>query len=587
MMSPVRYFLCWIGFLALGCIAHAQDVVVEAFLDATEISLGESTRISIRINSNTEADISIPHIPDVTVRHAGVSRSTTIINGVVSTRNTHSYLLTPEKPGTHTIPPFTVSIKRKEHKTQPLTLSVLPSSQKRDPELEGIAFIQIGMEKSTLYVGEKTRVRLNLFTLMTARIEQIRSIPEISNDAVMLNPLGNSPQQATTDIEGKRYQVFSWETTLTALKRGLTTLEASAEIDVLTPTQRRSQGFPQSLFDDDFFGTTYTRTPLRVFSNTIELDIRPIPPAPEGKVFSGAIGKFGFTVEASPTELTAGDPITLTLKVTGTGNFDRVFHDGLTASDGWKIYSPQSTFTPSEKMPLSGEKVFRQAIIPTDPRIPTIPSLSFTYFDPDKQDFVTIENKPIPIQVKAAPGQVIESPTENPASDPESGNNPPDPSTRLVDLAVSLDRAYSSYKPVTYSVWFWVLMLIPILVVPLATYVPPAIIGKLRGPDNRKKKTMLHLEKEMEKALQSKNKTAYLEAASAYSCQILAEKWKVSPLSITTADIKFRCGNRYPGILTLFTNREVLHYAGMPERDLDMNALHQGLQSEWQTLQSI
>jgi len=573
--------------MAFGSLAHAQDVVVEAFLDSTEISLGESTRISIRISSSTEADISIPHIPDVTVRHAGVSRSTSIINGAVSTRNTHSYLLTPEKPGTHTIPPFTVSIKRKEYRTQALTLNVLPSSQRKDPELEGIAFIQIGMEKSTLFVGEKCRVRINLFTLMTARIEQIRSIPEISNDAVMLNPLGNSPQQATTEIGGKRYQVFSWETTMTALKRGPTKLEAIAEIDVLTPTQRRTQGFPQSLFDDDFFGTSYTRTPLRVFSNTIELDIRPIPPTPEGKSFSGAIGKFGFEVDASPTELTAGDPITMTLKVTGTGNFDRVFHDGMKASDGWKIYAPQSSFTPSERMPLSGEKVFRQAVIPTDPRISTIPALSFTYFDPDKQDFVTIENKLISITVKAAPGQVIADTAATSDSDTEDAATGLDPSTRLVDLAVALDRAHSSFTPVAYSVWFWLLMLIPIIVIPVATYVPPAIIERIRRPDNRQKKTLLHLEKEMDKALQAKNKTAYLEAASAYSCQILAEKWKVSPLSITTADIKFRCGTRYPGILTLFTNREVLHYAGMPDRDLDMNALHQGLQAEWQSLQSI
>ena len=40
--------------------------------------------------------------------------------------------------------------------------------------------------------------------------------------------------------------------------------------------------------------------------------------------FSGAVGQFKFTAEGNPNRVKIGDPVTMKMKVTGSGNFDRM-----------------------------------------------------------------------------------------------------------------------------------------------------------------------------------------------------------------------------------------------------------------------
>jgi hypothetical protein len=63
--------------------------------------------------------------------------------------------------------------------------------------------------------------------------------------------------------------------------------------------------------------------------------VLPLPSANRPVDFSGALGQFTIAAEASPDHVTAGDPITLRLTVTGEGNFDR-------ESSGLLINSPDN-----------------------------------------------------------------------------------------------------------------------------------------------------------------------------------------------------------------------------------------------------
>jgi hypothetical protein len=40
--------------------------------------------------------------------------------------------------------------------------------------------------------------------------------------------------------------------------------------------------------------------------------------------YSGAVGQFVFDVKVKPTEVALGDPITITLQITGEGNVDSI-----------------------------------------------------------------------------------------------------------------------------------------------------------------------------------------------------------------------------------------------------------------------
>ena len=102
-----------------------------------------------------------------------------------------------------------------------------------------------------------------------------------------------------------------------------------------------------------------------------------------------------------------GDPITLKMKITGQGNFDRVTTNGLASSAAWKSYKPNARFEPADRDGFAGTKTFEQAIVPNMAGASEIPAVSFSYFDPDTRSYVTKTTSPIPIEI--GPGSATAS----------------------------------------------------------------------------------------------------------------------------------------------------------------------------------
>jgi hypothetical protein len=138
-------------------------------------------------------------------------------------------------------------------------------------------------------------------------------------------------------------------------------------------------------------------------SKAIELTVKPLPPnAPPN--FSGAIGTFTMTADAKPKTVQVGDPITVTSTITGRGNFDRMNGPALEDERGWHKYPPSSKFRQDDDVGMSGEKTFEMVIAPNEKK-PAVPPLVFAYFDPVKENYVTLRSDAVPIQVEggAAP----------------------------------------------------------------------------------------------------------------------------------------------------------------------------------------
>jgi hypothetical protein len=96
----------------------------------------------------------------------------------------------------------------------------------------------------------------------------------------------------------------------------------------LTVTEKASRPRDPSgnaFFDDSFFDNFFGNTVQKQVTLTSEADtvnIHALPSANRPADFSGALGQFTVTAEASPDHVSAGDPITLRLTVTGRGYFD-------------------------------------------------------------------------------------------------------------------------------------------------------------------------------------------------------------------------------------------------------------------------
>ena len=143
----------------------------------------------------------------------------------------------------------------------------------------------------------------------------------------------------------------------------------------------------------------------------ITLEIKGTPEQGRPVDFTGAVGKFTFTLSATPTQVQQGKPITLTISIGGKPL------EGIAGPDLMKHPELKSRFDYAKDELVGdierGRKVFRRAIFPKQPGEQTIPRISWSYFDPKNEKYVTRMSQPIPITVDPpAPGSQAITPAE-------------------------------------------------------------------------------------------------------------------------------------------------------------------------------
>jgi hypothetical protein len=108
------------------------------------------------------------------------------------------------------------------------------------------------------------------------------------------------------------------------------------------------------------------------------------------------MGSFNFSLEAEPREVKTGDPITLKMTITGSGNFNSVNPPEFKPGDNFKVYEP-------DIRQAQASKTFEQVIIPKNENITEIPEVSFSFFDVTTGEYKTLTKGPIPIKVNPLP----------------------------------------------------------------------------------------------------------------------------------------------------------------------------------------
>ena len=195
---------------------------------------------------------------------------------------------------------------------------------------------------------------------------------------------------------GETYNVLTWETTLAGIKEGRHQLSFSLEASLLVPQKRSSRSlfggggmFDDPMFNDPFFDSFfggYQRRPVTVTSPPVVFNVMPLPAAGRPEAFSGAIGEFDLQVSANSRAIEVGEPLTLTMAISGQGNFDRVEAPAFPDSPDWKTYSPTATFAGDQAdHATSGTKRFEQAIVARSPAVTRNPRPLLQLFRPRQE----------------------------------------------------------------------------------------------------------------------------------------------------------------------------------------------------------
>jgi len=491
MSTPRRIFIAVFGIIATAQFARADSPSVTAVLNSSEAALGETVHLEIRVAGAHGADAPENIMVDgLEIRRTGTSQRIEMNNLNLTSSVIYDYTVMPLRAGRFTIPPQTIRVGNNSLRTPALTLNVAdapgrssgarPGRDAAAASASSLVFAELIVPSKTAYVGEIVPVQIRMGFDPRVRPRLVEP-PEITGQGFTAQKLQQSGENTET-ISGRPYEVVTFKTAIAAARAGkfeIGPVKAKAQV-VVPRRQSAPRSRPRSPFDlldqddpfsDPFFSNPFSqrgeRRDVEIKSEPVALEVKPLPKnAPPS--FSGAIGNFTMTTDAKPKTVQVGDPITITSTISGRGNFDRVNAPVIEDERGWHKYPPSSKFKQDDEVGLSGTKTFEMVLSPNDKK-QGLPLLAFSYFDPVKEQYVTLHSEPIPINVQggAAVAQNAGA-AQSAAPTPSTGTaRPPVPTaTKQQDILYQLTerpRAAESFAPIYTQRVFWAAELIPLL----------------------------------------------------------------------------------------------------------------------------
>ncbi len=377
----------------------------------------------------------------------------------------HVYQCTPQRAGNFTVPPLTVTIDGREYRSQPVGLRV-QDAPAGSTGPEAVIQAEIALSKETAYLGESIPVELRLLFDAQTRAD-LEKMPTFEGDGFTKLKL-TQPKRTRMQRGARDYVALVFRTVITPIRAGKVKVGPSkTQVAVQIPRpQSRGSRFPFDAFTDPFgaFGRMQER---ELTAEAAELIVKPLPTAGRPKSFSGAVGQFQLSGQGAPARVKINDPVTMTLTVSGSGNFERVSAPVLTDPAGWRAYDPSEKFTPSDETGTQGTKSFEIAVIP-EAKKTQMPVFEFAYFDPTAEKYVALKSKPAPLVVEGEPPPPPPAPVATRSSDASSAPAPkaaPAPPAPADILSIRYDfGAARSLRPLYKEPLFLGAQVVPLLV---------------------------------------------------------------------------------------------------------------------------
>jgi hypothetical protein len=403
-----------------GLIHAAEQLTAQALVEQQHVYVGAPFAFQIRVSGSES-----PEKPDLSgitgfrVEEMGgsqnSSQSVTIVNGrmnrVVERGYIFNYRLAATQEGTFTIPAIVVRAEGQTVRTQPIQIRAVPPVESDDFKL------RISLSESQVYVGQPVTMKVTWYVGKNVRDFSF-SVPALDDQRfdiiepsvkpdpdrhVQISLSGGQTlaEKGRGELDGRDFLTVQFERILIPKQGGAITLrQATVAGQAIKGYQRRRSGF-DSFFDDDVFGfgrqAVYEN--FVVPSNRPTLRVLDLPPAGRPDNFSGLVGDYKISAQATPTKVAVGDPITVTVRVSGPGYLGRVELPPL---------NEQPLLARDFKIPeemASGQvegagKNFIQTIRARSSDVVKIPPIELSYFNPKSGTYEIARTEPIPLRVE-------------------------------------------------------------------------------------------------------------------------------------------------------------------------------------------
>ena len=395
----ITILLLMMGFVQ----TMAQEVSFEAKVSKRSLGLNERLRVDFIMNENGDDFTPPPFKGFRVVGGPNQSISNSWVNGKRSFSKTYTYFLTPIQKGGLTISQAKINIDGEIYKTTPQRITVTEAVEvPRDPNspeylIDDNLHLVTEISNNRPYLNEAITVIYKLYFRNPLRISDGRVV-ENPQFADFWSHNINIPQLKVENgtYKGEQYNVVVWKkSVLYPQKTGKLSLEPlSLSLVIDLPSNRR-----------DFFGNRILQQSSRtVTAGRRTINVKPLPEKGKPANFFGAVGQFNFDALLNKNALKATESFEIKLKVTGKGNLKLFNLPELVLPNTLEVFEPEHAENVRTTLSgMQGSIEDNYTIVPRFQGKYPIAPVSFSYFDPKKQEYFTLRSSNQIVDVYGGP----------------------------------------------------------------------------------------------------------------------------------------------------------------------------------------
>lgn len=418
-----HFITIFIGLFSLWATTDAQIVKFSAAAPGV-VAVGERFELVYTLsfsNSSSSASLGKSEVTELQLPsmagfavinrdpYTSQSSSTSITNGKLSSSKeiAYTYILQAVSAGKITLDAASCIVSGNKYTSNAVTIEVVQNGgqtgqnatssgvtqSSQTPTAQGYAasgsgsdlYFRTVVDKKIAYQGEAITASVKIFSKVAISTLQGLTLPTFDGffrQDVKIPVLTSLKRE---NVNGEIYGTGVLnEYVLFPQKSGEIQIgEAHMEVEVA----QRVQTAPQSIWDD-FFGSQTQYVAKQLVAPAVTIQVLPLPSAGKPASFDGAVGQFSLSSTIDKTSLKANEAVTLKIVLSGSGNFKLINTPKISLPPDFEVYDP-TTNNNIQDNGIAGSKTFEYLMIPRHEGTYTIPSVTFSYFDPQTKTYQT------------------------------------------------------------------------------------------------------------------------------------------------------------------------------------------------------
>ncbi len=375
-----------------GTIAVLAQLAISVSATDT-VALDGVAEITVRVT--TSAGIASALVPPsfrpfMLVRHALSHQVEIDLHGQRRMLAEHRYSLAPTREGSVVLPPFVATAAGETIRSARVRIVVRrnPGGRGGRPAIvvrtridtDALVNFRAYVSPETVFVGQQAKYQLGVFLDESVR-DRIRRMEALAPD--MRRVMAYDPAQPLevfqlTATGGRRYEAHVYQRAVVPLAPGR----------IAIPPARLLYSLPLTF---SFFSREENYELKSDSAIIIAID-PPLEGRPAG--YSGSVGQISASVRLDTTAGRVGDPLALTVRLSGEGNVKLWARPELNIPGASVVPAGDRVTLASDRIQIRGTKDFEWVLTPERDGQLIVPSVEYPYFDPSSREYNVAKTVP-------------------------------------------------------------------------------------------------------------------------------------------------------------------------------------------------